>query len=301
MKPKVGFIGLGAMGTGMALNIYKAGFPLTIFDIDLKAVEKLAQAGATPATDLSELARRSDVIILCLPDTSVVQKLLWGDNGLAGVLAGGQIVIDCGTSHPLKTIEFHQRLCAANIQFLDAPVSGMAQRAIEGTLATMAGGSGELFERVKPVLSSFSKTVVHMGGPGCGQLAKVINNVLFNISCAAIGELLPLAVKIGLDAEKMVEVAGTGSGQSFALNMFGPLILKRDFKQGFPMKNAYKDMSSIVEIMNTYKIPIPVTQAALLTYQIALNQGFGDEAKSAMVKVWENVLGVEVKKSDIAG
>ncbi len=296
MKPQIGFIGLGAMGKGMALNILKSGFPLWVFDIDAKAMKVLVDNGATAASNLNELAERCGWIILSLTDTSVVQEIIWGEKGLHETLSVGHHVVDCGTTHPMATIEFHKRFGASGVQFLDAPVSGMEQRALEGTLTTMVGGSRDVFERVKPVLESFSKTVIFMGGPGCGQLAKVINNVFFNISCAAVAELLPLAVKMGLDAEKIIEVAGTGTGQSFALNFFAPLILKREFSQGYPMKKAYKDMSSIMEIMNAYQIPIPVTQAALTTYQMALNQNLGNEGKGAMVKVWEKVLNVEVKK-----
>lgn len=295
MKPQIGFIGLGAMGKGMALNILASGFPLCVFDIDAKAMKALVDTGATAASNLKKLAEHCGWIILSLPDTSVVQEIIWGENGLHEGLSAGHHVVDCGTTHPMATIGFHKRFGESGVQFLDAPVSGMEQRALEGTLTTMVGGSRDVFERVKPVLESFSKTVIFMGGPGCGQLAKVINNVFFNISCAAVAELLPLAVKMGLDAEKMIEVAGTGTGQSFALNFFAPLILHRDFSQGYPMKKAYKDMSSIMEIMNAYQIPIPVTQAALMTYQMALNQNLGDESKGAMVKVWEKVLNVEVK------
>jgi 3-hydroxyisobutyrate dehydrogenase-like beta-hydroxyacid dehydrogenase len=297
MKPKIGFIGLGAMGKGMALNLLKSGFPLCVFDIDAKAKNALVDAGAMAVADLRDLAVHCEWVILSLPDTSVVQEILWGDHGLHGGLSSGQHVVDCGTTHPMATIEFHKRFAESGIEFLDAPVSGMEQRALEGTLTTMVGGSRAVFERVRPALESFSKTVIFMGGPGCGQLAKVINNVFFNISCAAVAELLPLAVKMGLDAEKIIEVAGTGTGQSFALNFFAPLILKRDFSQGYPMKKAYKDMAAIMEIMNAYQIPVPVTQAALMTYQMALNQNLGDESKAAMVKVWEKMLNVEVRTS----
>lgn len=284
------------MGKGMALNILKSGFPLRVFDINAVAVKALVDAGAVAALNPKDLSSRCDWIILSLPDTEVVQNTIWGSSGLHETFSDRHHLVDCGTTHPVVTIEFHKRLAKAGVKFLDAPVSGMEQRAMDGTLTTMAGGSREVFDRVKPVLESFSKTVIFMGGPGCGQLSKVINNVFFNISCAAVAELLPLAVKMGLDAEKIIEVAGTGTGQSFALNFFAPLILKREFSQGYPMKKAYKDMSSIMEIMNTYQIPIPVTQAALTTYQMALNQNLGDESKGAMVKVWEKVLNVEVKK-----
>jgi len=297
MKQKIGFIGLGAMGRGMALNILKRGFPLRVFDIDKQAVQGLVDAGASAAADLQDFAGYAEWIILSLPDTEVVKTVMWGEAGLMSKLAPGKIVIDCGTTHPLATMDFHKLLKEAGIDFMDAPVSGMEQRALAGTLTTMAGGPRDIFDKVKPALESFSKNVEYMGGPGCGQLAKVINNVFFNISCAAVAELLPLAVKMGLDAEKIIEVVGSGTGQSFALNFFGPLILRRDFGQGYPMKKAYKDMSAITEIMNTHKIPIPVTQAALMTYQMALNQGLGDEGKGAMVKVWEKMINVEVGQS----
>ena len=297
MKPKIGFIGLGAMGKGMALNLLKSGFPLRVFDINEIAVKRLVEAGAAAALNLKEVSALCDWILLSLPDTDVVRETIWGDGGLYEGLAERHYVVDCGTTHPMATLEIHKRLETSGIKFLDAPVSGMEQRALEGTLTTMVGGDHEIFERVKPALESFSKTVLFMGRAGCGQLAKVINNVFFNISCAAVAELLPLAVKMGLDPEKIVEVAGTGTGQSFALNFFAPLILKRDFSQGYPMKKAYKDMSAIMEIMNAHQIPIPVTQAALTTYQLALNRNLGDESKAAMVKVWENVLNVEVKST----
>ncbi len=284
------------MGRGMALNIHKAGYPLFVFDIDDNAVTPLVDAGAQAVESASQLAAQCDWIILSLPDTSIVDAILWGEKGLCTYLSPGQIVIDCGTTHPTTTVDFHARLQELGIDFLDAPVSGMEKRALEGTLTIMAGGLKEVFDLVKPVLESMSSTVVYMGGAGSGQLTKVINNVFFNVACATVAELLPLSVKMGLDPEKMIEVAGTGSGQSFALNTFGPLILNRDFSQGYPMEKAYKDMSSIVEVINTHHIPIPVTMAALSTYQTALSKGLGKESKGAMVKVWEQVLDVKVKK-----
>ncbi len=296
MKENIGFIGLGVMGQGMALNIHKAGYPLYVFDIDDQAVKVLTNAGAEAVGNMQQLADRCDWIILSLPNTAIVEAILWGDQGLSEHLSPGQIVIDCGTTHPLATIDFHKRFEDNKICFLDAPVSGMEKRACEGTLTTMVGGLKEVFDVVKPLFESMSSTVVYMGVAGSGQLTKVINNVFLNVACATVAELLPLSVKMGLDPEKIVEVAGSGSGQSFALNIFGPLILERDFSHGYPMESAYKDMSAIVEVINKHHIPIPVTMAALSTYQTALNRGLGKESKGAMVKVWEEVLGVEVKK-----
>lgn len=296
MVPTIGFIGLGEMGSGMAANIIKAGYPLFVFDIDKMAVKKLEALGARIAGDFACLAEQCDWIILSLPDTLIVEKTLFDSSGLAQYLSPGQIVMDCGTTHPLATKDFYERLFRKGIIFLDTPVSGMAKRAEEGTLTVMVGSSRAIFRKVKPVLTSISKNIVYMGGPGSGQLAKLINNVFFNISCATVAELLPLAVKMGLDPEKIVEVAGTGTGQSFALNFFGPLILERNFQPGYPMEKAYKDINAIIEVMSKYQISVPVTMAAVFTYQMALNQGLGHENKGAMVKVWEKVLDVEVKK-----
>ncbi|MBW1972623.1 MAG: NAD(P)-dependent oxidoreductase [Deltaproteobacteria bacterium] len=296
MKPIIGFIGLGTMGKGMATNILKSNYPLWVYDINEKAMKELETNGAKPAKGFRELVEKSNWIVLCLPDTSVVQAVLFGDDALSEYLSAGQIVIDCSTTHPLATKEFHGKLKGKGVIFIDAPVSGMEARAKDGTLTIMVGGDKAVYKEVKPLLKSMGKTITYMGGPGSGQLAKVINNVLFNISSAAVAEILPLATKMGLDPEKMVEVAGTGTGQSFALNFFGPLILRRNFTPGYPMEKAYKDMSAIVEIINNYKLPMPVTMAAFLTYQMALNLGFGNENKGAMVKVWEKALNIEVRK-----
>jgi len=296
MKPNIGFIGLGTMGAGMARNIHKAGFPLYVYDIDQASVDRLVADGIKSVSSYEEMAAQCDWIILSLPNTAIVENVLWSDDGLCRHLSPGQIVIDCGTTHPLATVGYHDRFKERDIKFLDAPVSGMEKRANEGTLTTMVGGDKETYDWVKPVFDSMSSTVVYMGGPGTGQMAKVINNVFFNVSCATVAELLPFASKMGLDPEKVVEVAGTGTGSSYALNFFGPLILERKFDQGYPMKSAYKDMSSIIDMMNQHRLPIPVTMAAVATYQTALNKGFGDESKAAMVKVWEEVFDIEVKK-----
>jgi len=286
------------MGRGMASNILKAGYPLVAYDVNPGAIKELEKQGASVADEIVHLGPLCDMIILCLPDTSVVEQVLWSTDGLAGSLRRGQIVIDCGTTHPLATRTIHERCQDHGLRFLDAPVSGMSERAAEGSLTIMVGGDEALFQEVRPLLETMGTTIVYMGGPGSGQLTKVLNNVFFNISCAAVAELLPLAVKMGLDPSRIVDVAGSGTGQSFALNYFGPLILKGDFGPGYPMAKAYKDMAAIVEVMNTFQIPAPVTMATFLTYQMALNAGYGDYNKGGMVRVWEDILKVRVRSDD---
>jgi 3-hydroxyisobutyrate dehydrogenase-like beta-hydroxyacid dehydrogenase len=296
MQLRVGFIGLGQMGEGMAINVAKAGFDLTVYDLGKDQMNKLVSYGASTTVSPKELAKKCDWILLSLPGTKEVKSVIFENDGIVGGLHEGLVIIDCGTTHPLATREIASSLKEKKVSFLDAPVSGMHSRAMEGTLTIMVGGEENVFRRVKKVLASFSDKIIYMGESGNGQLTKLINQLLFNIGAAAIAEILPMAVKMGLNPEKVVDVVKTGTGRSFALEFFGPLILADDFKPGYQLAKAYKDMASAAEISSHNKIPLPVTAAATFTYQLALTNGLGDENKGAMIKVWEKILGVKVRK-----
>ena len=296
METDVGFIGLGQMGKWMALNLIHKGFPLLVYDLRKEAMEDLVKHGARAAENLSEIANQCTCIILSLPDTSVVESVLFGKGGLKPELKAGHTIIDCGTTHPLFTRQTSALLKKEGIVFIDAPVSGMESRAKEGTLTIMVGGEEDTYLKIHPLLEAMAKTIVYMGASGNGQLAKMTNNVLFNISCAAMAEILPMATKMGLDPEKICSVVRTGTGQSYGFDFFSPLVLDDNFTPGYPMKSAYKDMATVMEISNEYQIPLPVTSATMQTYQIALAQGLGGENKGAMIKVWEKALGVKVRK-----
>ncbi|MBI5967160.1 MAG: NAD(P)-dependent oxidoreductase [Deltaproteobacteria bacterium] len=297
MKPEIGFVGLGTMGKWMALNLIKAGFPLKFFARRKEVIEEVTSQGGKAVPSLKELARQSAWIIFCLPNTETVEEVLFGKDGMVDVLRPGQVVIDCGTIHPLATRKIAQSLMGKGIPFLDAPVSGMEARAKDGTLTIMVGGEESVFQKVRPALEAMGNKIIYAGASGNGQMMKMINNVMFDIHCAALAELLALAVKMGLDPEEVVAVVRSGTGQCFAVDNFGPLILERNFVPGYPMTDAYKDMVYAVEISSAQRIPLPVTAAAMVTYQMALDQGLGRENKGAMVKVWERVLGVQVRKS----
>lgn len=298
VKPTIGFVGLGTMGKWMALNLIKAGYPLYFYARRKEVIEEVTARGGQAYPTIQELAKAAEWLIFCLPDTKTVEDVLFGPEGMAEVLKPGQIVIDCGTIHPLTTRQMAALLKEKGIIFLDAPISGMEARAKAGTLTIMVGGEERAFQKVKPVLEAMGNTIIFAGATGNGQMMKLINQIMFNIHCAAIAELLPLAVKMGLDAEQTITVARTGTGQCFALDNFAPLILERNFGPGYPLADAYKDMVHIAEISSHNRIPLPVTAAATITYQMALDQGFGKENKGAMIKVWEKILGVEVKKTN---
>lgn len=297
MKPAVGFIGLGAMGKWMAINLMKADFPLRFYARRKEVIEEVSGHGGTAFPSPKALAQEVSWMFFCLPNTDTVEEILFGREGIAEVLKPGQIIIDCSTIHPLATRKFAELLKGCGVLFLDAPISGMEARAKAATLTIMVGGEEEAYQKVRPALEAMGKTIVYMGGPGNGQLMKLINQLLFDINCATIAEILPMAVKMGLDPEQVVAVARTGTGQSFALDNFGPQILEGNFSSGYPLDDAYKDMAHAAEISSLNRLPLPVFFAALVTYQMALDQGYGKENKGAMVKVWEKVFGVQVRKS----
>lgn len=280
----------------MAFNLMKAGFPLKFFARRKEVVEQMTSQGGKALPSLKELAQESTWVIFCLPDTEAVEAVLFGKDGIAEVLKPGQIVIDCGTIHPLTTRKIADSLKSKGIPFLDAPISGMEARAKAGTLTIMVGGEEAVFQQVRPALEAMGNKIIYAGISGNGQMMKLINQVMFDIHCAAIAELLPMAVKMGLDPEQTCTVARTGTGQCFALDNFAPLILEGNFGPGYPLADAYKDMVHVVEISSAHRIPLPITAAAMVTYQMALDQGLGKENKGAMIKVWEGVLGVQVRK-----
>ena len=296
MERKIGFIGLGEMGKWMACNVAQAGFNLTVFDMKPDAVTFLTDHGAKAAASAADLAERAEWIFLSLPNTAVVEEVIFGDKGLMQGAGTVSLIVDCGTTGYLQTMDFERRLREKGVLFADAPVSGMEARAKEGTLTVMFGGEKTVFDQITPVLNTMSNKVLHMGQVGSGQLTKLVNQLLFNISCAAIAEVLPMAAKLGLDPEKVTEVVTSGTGRSFAAEFFAPLALHGIFDKGYPLKHAYKDMISASEISAHHKIPLPLVHACTTTYQMALAEGFGDEGKGAMIKVFERILDVEFRK-----
>jgi len=296
MDLKLGFIGLGEMGKWMAINVVKAGYPLTVYDIRPDPVQDLAGRGAFLARSPAEVAKNADCVLLSLPDEHVVEEVLFAESGLVQGLFPRSIVVDLSTTGYLATIGIEERLRSMGVIFIDAPVTGMEARAKDATLTIMAAGEEKAVEKIRPILGLLGNNIVYMGRSGNGQLTKLVNQLLFNISAAAMAEVLPMAVKLGLDPEAVCQAVTTGTGRTFALEFFAPHILQNNFKPGYPLSKAYKDMVSAAEISSRKQIPLPVLAAAMQTYQMALAQGLGSENKGAMIKVWEKVLGVEVRK-----
>jgi 3-hydroxyisobutyrate dehydrogenase-like beta-hydroxyacid dehydrogenase len=285
-----GFIGLGQMGAPMARNLTKAA-RVVVWARKADQAAPVIAAGATLATTATAFSA-AEVVFLCLPNSDVVEDILFGAFGLANALPKGAVVVDTSTIEYARALAIHARLEGMGIGFVDAPISGMQARAEAGTLTMMCGASQTDVARLQPLLATMASNILPMGKPGSGQLAKLINQLLFDINAAALAEVLPLAVKLGLDPEKIGAIVNSGTGRSYASEFFIPNILKGDFSKGYPMAAAYKDLVSGAEISARYTIPMPVLAASTAVYQAALRAGHGDKDKGGMIRLAEEALGV---------
>ena len=243
----IGFIGVGNMGAPMAVNLLNAGHEVTAFDLSADALAAVAAEGAAKAASLQEAAAGRDVVITMLPAGQHVRQVYLED--LAGVLAKGQLAVDCSTIDVASARAVHDAMARAGVDFLDAPVSGGIMGASAGTLAFMVGGSEEAFARAKPLLDVMGANIVHTGGPGNGQAAKICNNMMLGIQMLAVCEGFALADRLGLDRQVLFDVASKASGQSWALTSYCPVPgpvpaspANRDYAAGFTAAMMLKDM-----------------------------------------------------------
>eukprot|EP00927_Polykrikos_kofoidii_P040583 TRINITY_DN34655_c0_g1_i1.p1 TRINITY_DN34655_c0_g1~~TRINITY_DN34655_c0_g1_i1.p1 ORF type:complete len:338 (+),score=56.66 TRINITY_DN34655_c0_g1_i1:127-1140(+) len=303
-KPCRGFVGLGAMGRPMAMNLLRRGDrPVMVFDTRRSVAEDFRSIGADVASSISELGYSCDEIVLCLPDGEAVESVLFGTNDVDGSppfrdsLKESALIIDCSTTGPATSRRVASQL---HCKYVDAPVSGERKRAEDASLTIMVGGREPDFQQALPVLRTMATNITYMGPHGHGQLAKALNNCLYNISCAAMAEIMALAAKVGMDAEALAAVVSRGTGQSFGFDKFAPLVVERKFQApeyGYPMGLAFKDMRVVAETASEHGIEaaqMPVVRAATGTYKTALDLSLGEENKGAMTKVLEREFGVTV-------
>lgn len=295
---KLAILGLGAMGHPIARNL-AAKRPsdsetVVAVDSDPARLAGLDGPGLVATADRTAVDGAA-VLFLCLPNGDVVEAALFGADRLVERLAPGAIVVDLSTIAHAKALAIGRAVAATGRRFVDAPVSGAPAGAEAGTLTVMCGGDPESVAAVRPLLERIGTSVLHMGPAGSGQLTKTINNVLYDINIAALAEVLPMAVAMGLDPEQIAQVVTTGTSRSYAAQYFVPRILQGRFDEGYPMGAAYKDLVAAAAISAEGGYPMPVTAAATATYQTALRQGHGDRDKGAMVLPFEALLGVKVR------
>lgn len=296
---QVGFIGLGVMGTPMALNLVKAGYRLTVFDIIPKAVAELVESGAVAAATPRELAAVVDVVITMLPNAAIVDETLNGADGLLAGARAGQVIVDMSSVAPRTSVKMAQCAAVKSVGYVDAPVSGGAAGAAAGTLTIMVGGSAEDVAVVMPLFEAMGKNIRHMGETGSGDAVKMVNNLLLGANMAALAEALVLGVKSGVSLETMYEVIKNSSGTSYALTAKIPnFIMKRSFTPGFSVDLQYKDLELAVESAKAMSLPLPMTNAAQQVFELARAKGLGREDISAIVKIWEELAGILVQNAE---
>lgn len=296
MTHSIGFIGLGRMGGGMALNLLKQCDQLYVYDSAPEALAPLVEAGANAGDSVADIANRCDLIFLCLPFAPEVRAVMFGEEGLCSGRHDKLTIIDTTTLDRNDALMIAQQADAVGVRYWDCPVSGMPFRAHDGSLTVMFGGTDDAFNDAKPYLEAFGEFIVHCGDLGCGQAMKAINNVIYNVNIAALCEMLPLSKVVGLDPDAVARVVTSASATSFAAEYFVPRMMARRFEGDFPMRDAYKDIVNVQRMGVETRASMPVVNAMIASYQAAMAAGYGNEPKSAMLKVYENVLGVEFKK-----
>jgi 3-hydroxyisobutyrate dehydrogenase len=291
-KLGVGVIGIGAMGTPMATNLIKAGYPVTINDRNLERLEPLQSLGAQLATNCADLAERVDVVITVI---GTVQDELEAVMGADGVLEGAHpdlTLIDCSTVGIVATRKMAAAAERAGVAFIDATISGSTVPAQEGTLGFMVGAHEQDLERVRPVLLAMGKKIHHMGLPGAGSAMKVMINLMIGMTVLTVAETLTLGRKAGLDPDQMLEVLGETSVRSPHLTHKGRMMIERDFEPAFMLKYMQKDFDLIMEAAHALKMPVFTSTIAHQVYTAANVAGFGDLDYSSVVQFLEQVSGL---------
>jgi len=291
----LGFIGLGNMGSPMTKNLLKAGFALTVFDKFAK-FDDLVALGAKAGLSNQDVAAQSDVIITMLPNSPHVREAVLGKDGVLDGAKAGTILVDMSSIAPGAA----QEICAAvkekGIVMLDAPVSGGEPKAIEGTLAIMVGGDPKAFETVRPVLEKMGASVVHVGEIGAGNVTKLANQIIVALNIAAVSEAFVLATKAGVNPEAVFNAIKGGLAGSTVMNAKVPMILDGNFKPGFRIELHIKDLQNALDTAHALTVPVPLTANIMETMQTIKNDDFGTSDHSAIVRHYEKLAKVEVRK-----
>lgn len=286
-KPRIGFIGLGIMGSLMASNLIKAGFSLTVYNRTRGKADKLKAQGAQVVETPAKAAKLSDVVIEMVTDAPDVEQVLFGDDGLIKGKHEELTVIGMSTNSPRYAIDFAKRLREMGIDFIDAPVTGGDKGARDGTLTIMAGGKPEVFRRVMPVLEAMGKNIVYTGKTGTGQMVKLLNQIVIGMDMLGVSEALALARRTDTDLDALYRVLSTGAANSFTVQYYLPKMIKNDITPGFRALHLRKDLKYVMDVADELNMPMVGTSLLLQLYNALIAQGFGDNGTQALIKFYE--------------
>lgn len=291
----IGFIGLGLMGRSMAKNLLKAGYDLTVHDINREAIKEALGLGAKEASSPRETAESAEAIILSLPGDSEVEEVILGKRGIVEAGRPGCVLVDMSTISPLTARRMAEVAQKQGMEILDAPVSGGQEGAKEGSLTIMVGGKPEIFERMGPVLQKLGKNVTHIGGHGAGQVAKAANQIIVGLTIEAVAEGLVFASKAGVDPEKVRKALLGGYAQSRVLELHGQRMTGRNFAPGGKVRSHKKDIEIVMAVAREIGVYLPGTALLSHLWNALASQGGLDWDHSSVIKVLEMMSQTEVK------
>jgi len=284
---RVGIIGLGIMGAPMARNLLRAGHPLTVYTRTRARAAGLLADGAAWADSPAALAAAVDAVVTMLPDTPAVEAVMAGPDGVLAGARAGLLAIDMSTIDPAAARALAERASETGVALLDAPVSGGEQGAIAGTLSIMVGGAAAAFDRAGPLFAALGKRVTYMGGPGQGQMTKLVNQVVGAGTLAAVAEGVLLAAGAGLDPAAVVEAVGGGAAASWMLAEQAPRMQRRDFAPGFMVRLQQKDLRLALASAERLGVPLPLTAVVQLLFTAVEARGGGELGTQAILTALE--------------
>ena len=284
-KARIGFVGLGIMGTAMTLRLLDQGWPMTVWNLEPDRVPPLVAAGAKAALSPREVAQASDIVIMCVLHTDAVRDCVFGSQGIAAAVRPGQIVVDHSTIDPAATREMAQRLqTQTGMRWVDAPVSGGPVQSRNGTLTVMAGGDAADIETIRPVMADLAANFTHIGPIGAGQTAKMINQLIVGSGYVVLAEALTLAEAAGVDARQLPQCLAGGHADSSLLKQLYPQMHARDFEPPRSYaRQLLKDLKAVTAYAHELELRLPMLEAATRRYTDYVEQGNGMKDTASIV------------------
>ena len=295
MSEKIGFIGLGIMGRGMADNLMNAGFDLTVWNRTASRMDAFVERGANAADSPRAVAEGSDIIIICVSDTPDVEAVILGEAGVIHGATAGDLVIDMSTINPANTVSMAEQLEAKGVAMLDAPISGGSEGAANGTLSIMIGGSADDVARATPCFEAMGSTITHVGDQGAGQTVKLSNQILCVVNMLAASEALLFAQAGGVDLEKMLSAVTGGAAGSWMLANRGPQVINDYWAPGFSIDLQQKDLRLVLGAADEMGIPVIATALCFNLYRTLQAQGLGGDGNHSIIKALEAMAGIQAR------
>jgi 3-hydroxyisobutyrate dehydrogenase/2-hydroxy-3-oxopropionate reductase len=292
---KLGFLGLGIMGAPMASNLLKAGHDVALWSYSKGKAEALG--GGKACHTPREVAENSDCVFLCVGDTAMSRKVIFGEEGLASGAKPGMVIADCSTVSPSASKAMARELAAHGIDFLDAPCTGSKGGAESGSLTFMVGGDKDVFERTKPLFEPMGKQFYYCGPNGQGLHAKLSQNMILGNLLQAFNESFVLSTKAGVAPELMLEIIENSAAKSGLVSLKAPLVFKRDWDPRFSVKWLEKDMRLMLESAAELNVPVPLSSLSQQMYRAAIAKGYGDDDIGGSIRLLEDLAGTQVISS----